>query len=346
MIKNIINRVDIGKSIVKLSVVSVVAMSTVSCSSAVYTKLAGGGDDGIRVSSSSRATSKVKTDVVSQYEYIIDSLRGTDLIKSDTSIISSDNLPMVADVEGPNYYVPEFTSDDSARISLAEYKTIMLDDLVLKYDDLKSNFRFPLDSGYVSSPYGWRRNRMHAGVDIKAYRGDNIYAIFDGVVRMSKYYTAFGNVVVIRHFNGLETVYAHASKLKVKVNQTVKAGDVIALAGRTGRATGDHLHFEVRVNGQNIDPSLLLDVENLTMQEKNIYVTMREGRIFASNNDSNDVREAEIKAITSIKYHTVRSGDTLTRIAANNGTTVTNLCKLNKISSKSILRLGQRIRVR
>lgn len=239
-----------------------------------------------------------------------------------------------------------FTAEQSSKVLLAEYSKVLSEDIVLKYEDLKHNFHFPLDVGHITSNYGWRRNRMHAGVDLRAHRGDNIYAVFDGVVRMSKYYTAFGNVVVIRHNNGLETLYAHASKLKVKVNDKVKAGDVIALAGRTGRATGDHLHFEIRVVGQCINPSVLLDAKNASLQQKNIYITMYKGRIFASNNDSPEQRKAEIIEAISIKYHTVKRGDTLSRIAVNNNTTVSAICRLNKIKSTSILRLGQRIRVR
>ncbi|MFI3302582.1 MAG: M23 family metallopeptidase [Rikenellaceae bacterium] len=239
-----------------------------------------------------------------------------------------------------------FTARESSHLTIHGQSKIFVDDIVLGHSDLKHSFHFPLDRGHRTSPYGWRKKRMHAGVDIKAYSGDNIYAVFDGVVRMSKYYTAFGNVVVIRHHNGLETLYAHASKLKVKVNDKVKAGDVIALAGRTGRATGDHLHFEVRVAGQHIDPELLLDIKNLSLQPKNLYITMQQGRIFASNSDSAEERKAEIKEALSKKYHTVRSGDTLSRIAINNSTTVTTICRLNNIKSTSTLRIGQRLRVR
>lgn len=238
-----------------------------------------------------------------------------------------------------------FTPEESAVVVLPEYKnTILFTDIELNLTDLKEGSHYPVD-GELSSPYGWRRGRMHTGVDIRAPRGTDICATFDGVVRFAKYNGAYGNCVVIRHYNGLETMYAHATKILVEVNQEVSAGDVIALVGRTGRATGDHLHFEVRAMGQCINPNTIIDTDNRCIVDKNLYITMRSGRIFASNSDEQSSREDEIKAITSIKYHIVKSGDTLSRIAANNRTTVTNLCKMNNISSTSILSIGQRVRV-
>lgn len=311
------------KKLITLCVVALTTFSLQSCSNDIYV---------------------AQSDVDETY-YLLDSLRSVDANKLDNIFAEYDFTAIEIDPIS-SYETIYFNSTQSSKVLLEEYKNLIEEDIVFDYNVLKENFRFPVDSGYVSSPYGWRHGRMHAGVDIKAYRGDNLYAVFDGVVRMSKYYTAFGNCVVIRHYNGFETLYAHASKLLVKVNDVVKAGDVIALAGRTGRATGDHLHFELRYMGQYMNPELLLDVKNLALQENNIYLSMRSGRFFASVNDSPEAREAEIKDATSIKYHTVRSGDTLSRIARNNGTTVSTLCRTNKLTSTSILRLGQRIRVR
>ncbi len=278
---------------------------------------------------------------------MLDSLAAASRAVTDSlNLAYIDRNCRMQDLAEPQYEDIRFSAVESAYFSFNDHQMVMQEDMVLRYEDLRHNFHFPLNAGHLTSPYGWRKKRMHAGVDIKAYRGDNIYAVFDGVVRMSKYHTAFGNVVVIRHYNGLETLYAHASQRKVEVNDKVKAGDVIALAGRTGRATGDHLHFEVRVSGQHINPQLLLDIKNLTLQPKNLYLTMRNGRVFASNSDSGEQRQAEIKEAVSKKYHTVRSGDTLSRIAINNGTTVSAICRFNNIKSTSTLRLGQRLRVR
>lgn len=224
-----------------------------------------------------------------------------------------------------------------------EYRNFVVEDMVV---DLSAEDSYYPADGHVTSKYGWRSRRMHAGIDLKAQKGDNLYAAFDGVVRLAKYYSSYGNCVIIRHYNGLETLYAHATKLLVEVNDVVKAGDVIALAGSTGRSTGSHLHFEVRVAGHYFNPDLILDTDNRKIKDANLYITMRNGRLFASNNDSEEEREAYILQQISIRYHTVRSGDTLSGIASKNGTSVATICRLNGISSKSILRIGQRLIVR
>ncbi len=308
---------------------------------------------------SSCSVFKSNTEAVSAIEVVVDQEMTTVIAKSEEvkpqnqDIVAIEPKEMSSEaVESPEVKIVEqraqigpFTAEESSTVVLPEFKNhLLFTDFNITLPELKEEFCYPAD-GHVTSPYGWRHGRMHTGVDIKAYRGDNIYATFDGVVRFAKYNGAYGNCIVIRHYNGLETMYAHATKLLVKVNQEVSAGDVIALAGRTGRATGDHLHFEVRVAGQCIDPKLILDTENKTIVDKNLYITMRSGRIFASNSEQSEAREEEIKVITSKKYHVVKSGDTLSRIAANNRTTVTNLCKMNGISSTSILSIGQRVRV-
>ena len=124
------------------------------------------------------------------------------------------------------------------------------------------NFAMPTTNKVVTSKYGYRPKfkRYHKGIDIKVYIGDTIVAAFDGKVRIVKYEPkGYGNYVVIRHNNGLETVYGHLSKHLVKENQIVRAGEPIGLGGNTGRSTGSHLHFETRLLGIAIDPSLLFD---------------------------------------------------------------------------------------
>ena len=124
----------------------------------------------------------------------------------------------------------------------------------------EGDFAFPLPGAKVISPYGGRR-RHHSGYDIKTCPNDTIVAAFDGVVRFSKPYSAYGNVIVIRHYNGLETVYSHNSKNFVKPGDVVKAGTPIGLTGRTGRATTAHLHFEVRFNGVHFNPNFVVKKE-------------------------------------------------------------------------------------
>lgn len=130
---------------------------------------------------------------------------------------------------------------------------------------------FPLKGAKVISPFGGRRH--HSGTDIKTKANDTIRAAFDGVVRMSKPYGAYGKVIVIRHFNGLETVYSHNVKNAVISGDTVKAGQYIALTGRTGRATTEHLHFEVRVNGQAINPAMVFDLKQHALKRHTLVFT-------------------------------------------------------------------------
>lgn len=127
---------------------------------------------------------------------------------------------------------------------------------------------FPLPGAKVISPYACRKRRSHTGTDLKTSPNDTIRSAFSGVVRMSKAYGAYGNVVVVRHDNGLETVYSHNSRNLVRVGQAVEAGAPLALTGRTGRASTAHLHFEVRLNGEHFDPSLIFDWSGGTLRPR------------------------------------------------------------------------------
>ena len=125
------------------------------------------------------------------------------------------------------------------------------------------NFCMPTPSRVVTSNFGARWGRVHKGLDIKVYIGDTIRAAFSGKVRMVAYEArGYGNYIVIRHGNGLETIYGHLSKHLVTENQEVRAGDVIGLGGNTGRSTGSHLHFETRLCGVALNPALLFDFKN------------------------------------------------------------------------------------
>ncbi len=188
--------------------------------------------------------------------------------------------------------------------------------------------------GDVTSPFGPRRGRMHYGIDLELDNGDPVVAAFEGMVRISRYNSTFGNVVVVRHSNGLETLYAHLSQRNVETGDHVEAGDMLGLGGSTGRSTGDHLHFEVRYLDQPIDPQQVFDVQNGELKHRDFDL---HAGVFAQ------IAKAKAEAART-KYHTVRRGDTLSSIARRNGTTVARLCKINRISTRSKLRIGQRIR--
>lgn len=136
----------------------------------------------------------------------------------------------------------------------------------------ETEYCFPLPGGKVISPYG-RGGGRHSGVDIKTRANDTIRCAFDGVVRMSKPYSAYGNVIVVRHKSGLETIYSHNSKNLVQSGDTVRAGQPIGLTGRTGRATTEHLHFETRINGQHFNPNIIFNMEKRTLRHECIRCT-------------------------------------------------------------------------
>ncbi|MCM1296929.1 MAG: M23 family metallopeptidase [Muribaculaceae bacterium] len=227
-----------------------------------------------------------------------------------------------------------------------------------------SNFCMP-HAGYVTSPYGYRRRfrRMHKGIDLKVHIGDTIRAAFDGKVRLTNFERrGYGNYVIVRHTNGLETVYGHLSAFLVEPDEYVKAGDPIALGGNTGRSTGPHLHFETRFMGMPINPAAIFDFANQTVHtdtytfDKNTYQNPRNFDP-AANSAYAKTYMAEYQKThpnaakntyspKSSKSYTVRKGDSLSRIASRNGVTVKQLCRLNGLTTASKLRPGQKLRLR
>ena len=206
---------------------------------------------------------------------------------------------------------------------------------------------------YYRGKFGMRRGRRHQGVDLPLKKGDPIYATFTGKVRISKYWGAYGNVVVIRHENGIETFYAHLSERLVEAEQWVNAGEVIGYGGSTGRSTGPHLHFETRYKGFAFDPQWLIDFKTGELRHRlfvlkkkyfNIYSNYEQDFDDEAKNEEEDKKEdAEREAM---RWYTIKSGDTLGAIAIRNNTTVKELCRLNGITTKTVLKIGRKIRVR
>ena len=198
-----------------------------------------------------------------------------------------------------------------------------------------TGFRMPTEHTKITSKFGPRRRRMHNGLDIKVYIGDTIRAAFSGKVRMVKYERrGYGKYVVIRHDNGLETVYGHLSKQLVDINQLVKAGEPIALGGNTGRSTGSHLHFETRFLGIPINPALMFDFEKQDI--------VADSYTFRKTKGTSGT--ARSMASGEGLFYKVKRGDTLSKIAARQGTSIDKLCKLNRITRRTILRPGQVLR--
>src|SRR5690554_4418145 len=219
------------------------------------------------------------------------------------------------------------------------------------------NFTIPVD-GHMTSNFGRRGSRRyHYGIDLKAQTGDTIYAAFDGKIRVKQYERrGYGYYVVIRHVNGLETVYGHLSKFLVDENDFVLSGQPIGLAGNTGRSFGSHLHFETRFLGKPINPNFIIDFENKVTHRDEYLVTNssyrktnNSSRVRVTSNASNANKPASgttNKFVSGeVNHHRIRSGDTLGAIARRYGTTVNELCKLNNITSRTVLRVGRTLRV-
>ena len=186
--------------------------------------------------------------------------------------------------------------------------------------------------GIVSSKFGWRGGSMHQGTDVQLRIGDSILSAFDGKVRYTGRYYGYGNAVIVRCYNGLETIYAHLSQINCAVNQEVKAGECIGLGGMSGRATGPHLHFEIRYKNTPIDPQLIVDFKTFDLVSSTFLILPKHFSVAKEANEA--------------QYHIIKSGDTLGAIANRYRTSVREICRLNNIKETTILSIGRNIRVR
>jgi len=202
--------------------------------------------------------------------------------------------------------------------------------ILLSDPERLGNFAVPVVNT-MTSTFGWRDGRMHNGVDIDLEVWDPVLSAFDGVVRVARTYGGYGRVVVVRHYNGLETVYAHLHRFKVKEGDKVEAGQVVGLGGSSGKSTGSHLHFEVRFKGKPINPASFISFDEQQLvndtlvlkRTKNGYVSYPKG----------------------VLIYTVKRGDNLFEIARQYGTTTYRIAELNGIRRNDYLYVGQRLRV-
>ena len=224
-------------------------------------------------------------------------------------------------------------------------------------------FHMPTPSRVITSNFGARWGRQHKGLDIKVYIGDTIRAAFSGKVRIVKNEPrGYGKYVVIRHYNGLETYYAHMSKQLVSEDQEVRAGEPIGLGGNTGRSTGSHLHFETRLCGVALNPALMFDFRNQDVtgdfytyhRKRYASESARATRLRGANSDTHNSRfdtdedddelaiaAPEASFAPEVHFHKVKKGETLQSIARKRGMTIDALCKLNHIGKNIRLIPGQ-----
>ena len=204
--------------------------------------------------------------------------------------------------------------------------------------------------GKVISGFKWRGRHAHNGVDLPLHVGDTIRAAFDGIVRYSGVPSetgGYGNLLVVRHDNGLETYYGHLSARLVNVDETVSAGEVIGLGGSTGHSTGPHLHFETRYHGKPFDPERVFDFEKGQVRDTILELRKEYFNLNSHYNQGNDQTVSKAsKPYRPNIYHKVRKGDTLSKIARKYGTTVNAICRLNGIKSTTILRPGRSLLIR
>lgn len=243
----------------------------------------------------------------------------------------------------PNLFEQQFAGDSA---------------VVYLLDDWNCGFTMPY-TGAITSVFGWRHRRPHYGTDIGLHTGDTVVSAFDGKVRIARFMGGYGNVVIIRHNNGLETVYAHLSKILVQPDETVVSGMQIGLGGNTGHSYGSHLHFEVRYLGKAIDTEDLVDYQKNELKNSSFVIYKSDFNAKydltpqkAGHSQHQVVLGTKSHAAPVVNYKTmpgkmvlVKSGDTLDRIAKRNHTTIAALCKKNGIAKNKVLRLGQKLKV-
>lgn len=327
--------------------------------------------------------------------------------------------------EETDIFASEFYNDfDTTAVHSEKFDVLNFNDsvLIVLSDSMHGQYVHPFN-GEPTSHFGFRKYRYHLGVDINLETGDSVKTCFDGKVRIAQWSKTYGNVVVVRHANGIETYYAHLSKLNVKVGQDVTAGDVLGLGGNTGHSHGSHLHFETRFRGQPFDPNMIIDFDRKCLRGDTYYLSKSNFKYLSDTHsvkhyskkkkktwytyytpggpeyatadakakmnsvpdplpangttppppvnaaapaEKSAPKEQKVAApkeqkatpkttttnnkpvtakSTSVTY-TVKKGDTLSQIAAKNGTTVAKICALNNIKATSVLQIGQKLKVK
>jgi len=273
----------------------------------------------------------------------------------DRRMKAVDSLALQQIIDMENYGFPAEDLYEDWSNKYAHRESALPDSFRISLKD----FCMPTTSRVLTSNFGARWGRQHKGLDIKVYIGDTIRAAFSGKVRIVRYEgRGYGKYVVIRHYNGLETIYGHMSKQLVAEDQEVRAGDPIGLGGNTGRSTGSHLHFETRLCGVALNPALMFDFRNQDVVD-DYYVFHKStykresavanrlrgvgGSVGFSGADDVELASAapEASYAQESRFHKVNRGETLSSIARKRGTTVSALMRLNHLRRNAKLKPGQ-----
>jgi len=289
----------------------------------------------------------------------ISNLSGNAIIKTIDSLLNLDHIPIEL-INEINSYAEDRLLEQDFFVSLTNYyenseipsnsvygkwdtrnvlpydESIYVNDtsvLLTLTDTLHNcNYVAPIQNPVVTSNFGWRDGRNHNGIDLDLQVWDPVVAAFDGMVRIALFHPAFGRVVIIRHYNGLETIYAHFHRLKVKTGDIVEAGQVIGLGGSSGKSSGSHLHFEVRYKGKPINPKHL--------------ISFKQNRLISDSLKLIKSKWSYTALPVGINFHTIKSGDFMYKIANQYGISVNDLCSLNGMKRNSTLRVGRKLRIK
>jgi murein DD-endopeptidase MepM/ murein hydrolase activator NlpD len=255
-------------------------------------------------------------------------------------------------------------NDSVSSVFVNDIKSSHWDNTVFNpYKEVKVEYPFKInftDSSYsspilkdkvVTSRYGWRWQRAHQGIDIDLIKGDEVVSVLDGIVRFAQYNSGHGKLVIVRHFNGLETAYAHLSSIVVKANDTVRKGQILGEGGATGNAKGSHLHLVASYHGVAINPEYLFEFGDTNkIRASELWVTKKWTKPFLHSSKRMTKLElliSEADALASLekekRVYVVKKGDTLSRISRNNNVSIRSICIGNNIRSTSLLKIGQKL---
>ncbi len=283
---------------------------------------------------------------------IIIKLPTTTLFQKDV-IVEEIEIPLVTKLDSATKLdsVIDIKSDHWNTTAYNPYRnTLVQFPLQLKFTD--STFSSPVShKKVITSRYGWRKGRPHQGIDIDLVTGDKVVAVLDGIVRFARYSSGHGKTVVVRHYNGLETTYAHLSHIAVKANDTIAKGEYLGKGGNTGNSRGSHLHLVASFKGEYIHPEYLFDFsESNTIRAQELWVTQQ----WAHARFHNSKRVSKVNVITSKeaalasiikqkKVYVVKKGDTLYGISRRNNLSISKICNSNAIKKSSPLKIGQKL---